>query len=92
LPDSETVRTYADSVPDDFLFTVKVPNSITLTNYHSKQSSSSKGYVNKPNPYFLDVDLFNHFLETLKPMKKKLGPIMFQFECLNKKQLTPKVS
>ena len=31
LPDSKTVKVYVDSVPDDFLFTVKVPNSITLT-------------------------------------------------------------
>ncbi len=37
LPDSQTVKFYAESVPDDFLFTIKVPNSITLTHYFAKQ-------------------------------------------------------
>lgn len=27
LPDSDTVRAYTDSAPDDFVFTIKVPNS-----------------------------------------------------------------
>ena len=30
LPNPETVKAYAESVPDDFQFTVKAPNSITL--------------------------------------------------------------
>jgi len=87
LPDSRTVKDYADSVPDDFLFTVKVPNSITLTHYYAKQPAASKDYSNRPNPHFLDLDLFNHFLETLEPMKGKLGPLMFQFEYLNKQKM-----
>ena len=90
LPDSETVRRYADSVPDDFLFTVKVPNSITLTHYYAKQPAASKMYANRPNPYFLDVELLSRFLETLEPMKDKLGPVMFQFEYLNKKKMPSK--
>jgi uncharacterized protein YecE (DUF72 family) len=36
LPDSETVRRYTDSVPDDFLFTVKAPNSITLEQFKKR--------------------------------------------------------
>lgn len=88
LPDSETVKEYADSVPDDFQFTVKVPNSITLTNYYSKQSSSYKGYANKPNPHFLDIELFSRFLDILEPIKNKLGPIMFQFEYQNKQKMS----
>ena len=87
LPDSETVRRYADSVPDDFLFTVKAPNSITLTHYYAKQTPALKAFANRPNPYFLDVELLNRFLDTLEPMRDKLGPIMFQFEYLNKKKM-----
>jgi uncharacterized protein YecE (DUF72 family) len=87
LPNPTTVKRYADSVPDDFVFTVKVPNSITLTHYYSKQPPASKDYANSPNSYFLDVDLLNRFLETLEPMRDKLGPIMFQFEYLNKKKM-----
>ncbi len=90
LPDSQMVRLYADSVPDDFLFTVKAPNSITLTNYSAKQPPALKGYANRQNPYFLDVGLLNRFLETLEPMRDKLGPIMFQFEYLNKKKMPSK--
>jgi uncharacterized protein YecE (DUF72 family) len=90
LPDSKIVKVYADSVPDDFLFTVKAPNSITLTNYYAKQPSDSKRYANRPNPYFLNVDLLDRFLEALEPMRDKLGPIMFQFEYLNKKKMPSK--
>lgn len=90
LPDSETVRRYTDSVPDDFLFTVKAPNSITLTNYYTKQAPALKALANRPNPYFLDVELLKRFLEALEPMKDKLGSIMFQFEYLNKKKMPSK--
>jgi uncharacterized protein YecE (DUF72 family) len=90
LPDPQTIKLYAVSVPDDFLFTVKVPNSITLTHYYAKQLPDSKGYANQPNPYFLDVDLLKRFLEMLEPMRDKLGPIMFQFEYLNKKKMPSK--
>ena len=50
LPDSKTVKAYTDSVPDDFLFTVKAPNSITLTHFYAKQPSAYKEYANRPNP------------------------------------------
>ena len=91
LPDFKTVKRYADSVPDDFLFTVKAPNATTLTHYYAKQPPASKAYANHPNPYFLDVELLNRFLEILEPMRDKLGPIMFQFEYLNKKKM-PSIS
>lgn len=90
LPDVKTVKIYSESVPKDFLFTIKAPNSITLTNYYAKQPQTHRGLANQPNPYFLDVDLFKRFLETLEPMKGKLGPIMFQFEYLNKKKMPSK--
>jgi len=86
-PDVETVRLYSESVPDDFLFTVKVPNSITLTHYYAKQPKDLESLANQPNPHFLDVSLLNRFLKTLEPMKGKLGPIMFQFEYLNRKKM-----
>ena len=87
LPDPETVAIYADSVPDDFLFTVKAPNSITLTHHYAKQSARNQHLANKPNAHFLDVDLLERFLEILRPMGNKLGPIMFQFEYLNRKKM-----
>lgn len=90
LPDANTVKIYAESVPDDFVFTVKAPNSLTLTHFYSKQPIKHAEVAGKPNPHFLDNDLLERFLETLSPMGEKLGPIMFQFEYLNKKKMPSK--
>lgn len=90
MPDSGTVKAYTDSVPDDFLFTIKAPNSVTLTHFYAKQPLAYKEYVSRPNPHFLDVDLLSRFHETLEPMRGKLGPIMFKFEYLNKKKMSSK--
>lgn len=87
LPNPAAVQQYAESVPDDFRFTVKVPNAVTLTHYYAKQPKGSEAYANRPNPHFLDAEVFGEFLELLKSMKDKLGPIMFQFEYLNKTKM-----
>lgn len=87
LPNPDTVHQYTESVPDDFRFTVKVPNAVTLTHYYAKQPKGSASYANKANPHFLDTQVFGEFLELLAPMKEKLGPIMFQFEYLNKTKM-----
>ena len=87
LPNTKDVKIYSQSVPDDFLFTVKVPNAITLTHYHAKQSKAYNDYANQPNDYFLNNDLFKRFLETLTPLDEKLGPVMLQFEYLNKQKM-----
>jgi uncharacterized protein YecE (DUF72 family) len=90
LPDISTVKTYTDSVPDDFVFTVKAPNSLTLTHFYSKQPRKYTEYAGKANKYFLNSELLERFLERLTLMGKKLGPIMFQFEYLNKKKMPTK--
>ncbi|MBT7302788.1 MAG: DUF72 domain-containing protein [Victivallales bacterium] len=87
LPAPDTVRQYANSVPDDFRFTVKAPNAITLTHYYGKQPARFAAFANRPNEQFLDLDLLNRFLERLSPMGSKLGPIMFQFEYLNRQKM-----
>jgi uncharacterized protein YecE (DUF72 family) len=83
LPKSEVVQEYADSVPDDFQFCIKVPNSITLTHYYKKKKSDPLVI----NPHFLSVDLMNRFLHRLEPLSKKMGPLIFQFEYLNKQKV-----
>jgi len=90
LPDPAAVRLYAKSVPDDFVFTVKAPNSLTLTHYYAKQTPQNASYANKPNPSFLDHDLLSRFLDALSPLASKLGPVMFQFEYLNKQKMPSK--
>ena len=87
LPDPETARAYAESVPDDFTFTVKAPNALTLTHFYARQSKRYAEYANRPNDHFLSVDLLERFLETLAPMGPKLGPVMLQFEYLNRKKM-----
>ena len=83
LPEESTVKDYYSSVPDDFKFTIKVPNSLTLTHYYP--SKNIKGL--KENSNFLNPDLFHRFLKTLQPMSSKIGALMFQFEYLNKQKM-----
>ena len=83
LPDYKTVENYKNSVPGDFLFTIKVPNSLTLTHFYNRNK-------NEPlvvNPYFLSINLFEEFLNTLKPIEKNIGCLIFQFEYLNKQKM-----
>jgi uncharacterized protein YecE (DUF72 family) len=87
LPDPDTAKRYAESVPADFRFTIKAPNAITLTHSYSKQPKGQEGHANEPNHYFLSVDLLHRFLEALDPMQGKLGPVMFQFEYLNREKM-----
>jgi uncharacterized protein YecE (DUF72 family) len=90
LPDPAVVKLYARSVPDDFVFTVKAPNALTLTHYYAKQTPQHADFAGKPNPGFLDHDLLCRFLDALSPLESKLGPIMFQFEYLNKQKMPSK--
>jgi len=82
LPDPQDVQAYRDSVPDDFRFTVKAPNSITLSHLHS-----AKGKPLVANPHFLSPSLCGTFLARLDPLRDLLGPVMFQFEYLNKQKM-----
>lgn len=83
LPKPDVVSSYHISVPNSFKFTIKIPNSISLTHLYRTQKSESL----IPNPHFLSHDLLAEFLNLLKPIKHKLGPLMFQFEYLNKEKM-----
>jgi uncharacterized protein YecE (DUF72 family) len=83
LPAPGVAEEYAASVPAGFRFSVKVPNSITLTHFYKK--SKSDPLVD--NPHFLSADLFGQFLGALEPMGRKLGPVIFQFEYLNRQKM-----
>jgi uncharacterized protein YecE (DUF72 family) len=89
LPSPRIAKEYAETVPRGFLFTVKAPNSITLTHFYTKgaQAKQYPEYAGKPNKHFLDPDLVRKFLRTLEPMEEKLGPIMFEFEYLNREKM-----
>jgi uncharacterized protein YecE (DUF72 family) len=80
LPQPKVVKEYADSVPENFIFSIKVPNSITLTHHYKKQKSDSL----TANPHFLSIGVMKRFLELLEPLGNRIGPLNFQFEYLNK--------
>jgi len=83
LPQPKTVADYASVVPDSFRFGVKMPNALTLSHFRPK----SKADPLVPNPHFLSVALLQSFLDVLTPMRPFLGPMMFQFEYLNRDKM-----
>jgi len=87
MPDPDTVVTYAQSVPENFTFSVKAPNAVTLTNYYARQPPRFQDWRGKTNDRFLDVTLVEEFLESLGPLGSRLGPVMFQFGYLNRKKM-----
>ncbi len=84
LPKKKVVEDYKKSVPNDFLFTIKVPNSITLTHFYKEKKEEQL----KPNPFFLSNELFNQFLHSIEPIKNQVGCLIFQFEYLNKQKMS----
>jgi uncharacterized protein YecE (DUF72 family) len=78
LPDPSLASEYAASVPDDFKFTIKVPNSLTLTHYYKSD---------RPNVEFLSVELYEEFLERIEPLLPKTSFLIFQFEYLNRMKI-----
>lgn len=84
LPRKDDVEAYAKLTPDDFKFTVKAPNAITLTHFYKQ---ADKKYAEKSNPHFLSKSLLETFVKSLKPLKEKIGVVMFEFEYLNKQKM-----
>lgn len=86
LPDPAHVKEYRDAAPEGFRFTVKAPNSICLTHFYKKKKTDPL----IPNPHFLSLDLFDRFLSSLAPIAPLLGPLIFQFEYLNRQKMSSK--
>lgn len=84
LPKHEDVEAYERLTPEDFRFTVKAPNSITLTHFYKQ---APKEFAEKPNPHFLDTKLMDSFLASIRTLSPKIGVIMFEFEYLNKSKM-----
>ena len=80
LPKTEVVQEYIDSVPSNFRFVIKAPNSLSLTHLYKSQTSGAL----VENPHFLSPDLYQTFLNSMGPMQYQIGAINLQFEYLNK--------
>jgi len=83
LPKKKDVLVYAASIPANFRFSVKMPNSLTLTHYYNKKKNAAL----VENPHFLSDELLLQFLESVDELKENLGPLMLQFEYLNKEKM-----
>ena len=83
LPDAADVEAYRASVDGAFRFTVKAPNSLTLTHAYSR----GKGQLGDANPRFLSAELAGEFMASLSPLHDVLGPVIFQFEYLNRQKM-----
>ncbi|NQV41955.1 MAG: DUF72 domain-containing protein [Candidatus Marinimicrobia bacterium] len=80
LPKAGVIEEYARSVPDDFRFVIKAPNSLSLT--HLYKSHTGGDLV--ANPHFLSPELYTTFLDSLSTIHPQIGAINLQFEYLNK--------
>ena len=83
LPDRAAAAEYAAATPDDFRFTVKLPNMLSLTHFYRKKGETEP----RSNPQFLSVELFKEILSRLEPLHAKIGMLMLQFEYLNRQKL-----
>lgn len=87
LPNPKDVADYNQSVPDKFQFTIKIPNSVTLTHFYKKLKSEPL----IANENFLSKKLFDTILKKFDPMREKIGVLMFQFEYLNKQKMSSQI-
>ena len=83
LPHRVDVEAYGASVPESFRFAVKIPDALTLTHHRAK----SRNAALLPNEWFLDTGLFHRFWECVAPLHGVLGPLIFQFEYLNRQKM-----
>lgn len=83
LPNKKDVIDYYNSTPNNFEFTIKAPNSITLRFHHQKVKTE----IPKENPFFLSSELYNEFLNSIEELTPKVAVIMLQFEYLNKQKM-----
>jgi uncharacterized protein YecE (DUF72 family) len=83
LPDPRDVERYRIAVPEGFRFALKAPNALTLTHFYRKARSDPL----VANPHFLSDVLLRRFVEQVEGLGDLLGPIMFQFEYLNRRKM-----
>jgi len=70
LPRRKDAIEYHRSVSRNFRFSIKAPNSITLTHYYKKRKTDPL----VTNPHFLSSDLWREFITCIDPLGDCLGP------------------
>ncbi|MEQ2005972.1 MAG: DUF72 domain-containing protein [Limisphaerales bacterium] len=78
FPSEKYLAGLVGKVPADFLFTFKVTDDITLKQFPNLPRFGIK--AGKPNPNFLNADLFERaFLKSCEPFRKHVGLLIFEF-------------
>jgi len=83
MPKREDAEDLVSKVDDDFRFTCKTVEELTLT--HTRKRNGSVPVSRNEN--FLSPELFTRFLEAVAPMRPKLEAIMLEFEYLNRDKM-----
>jgi len=78
FPDPRFLSSLFDAVPQDFQFTFKVTDEITLKRFTRLPRFGDR--AGQANPHFLNADLFvSHFLGPLEARRDKVGVLIFEF-------------
>lgn len=83
LPQPETVAEYAAAVDPSFHFTIKAPNSITLTHVYRH----ARRHAGEPNSRFLSPELMAQFLARIDALQSQCDAVILQFEYLNRHKM-----
>jgi uncharacterized protein YecE (DUF72 family) len=78
FPDQAFIERMVVQVPEDFLFSLKVTDDITIKKFTNLPRFGVR--AGKPNENFLNADLFaSAFLRPCEPFKKNIGLLIFEF-------------
>ena len=78
FPSEKYLAGLAAQVPDDFRFTFKVTDDITLKRFPNLPRFGTR--AGQPNQHFLDADLFRRaFLAPCETVRPKVGLLIFEF-------------
>ena len=78
LPRKKFIATIAEQVKEDFVFSFKVPDEITIKSFPDISAFGAR--AGKPNDHFLSVGLLEMgFLRRLEPIKNQVGALIFEF-------------
>ena len=78
FPVVDDLLAMAEQVPEDFRFTFKVTDEITIKHFPTLPKYGARG--GSENPHFLDLELFNSaFLRPCQSIAGKVGMLIFEF-------------
>ncbi len=84
FPDAPFIDELVARTPDRFRFGLKATEEITVLKWPTHKRYGNR--AGQDNPYFLDSDRFaERFLEPVRALGAKLGPVMLQFGTLPKR-------